>query len=1096
VRSGETAQGSERERLWSSVARFVVAVVVAIAVCELIWRHVGNRLSIVTDIVGYPIFADFDAYRYQFAFELVTWAFPVLTVLVYLLLAWRGPIRRRSPIRRIRPVLVSRAVVTSEDRADERWDSRADARDAFWSVVRVAFPGTVVAIELSAATGSNEISLWGLMTGAAYVALVLAGACVRTSLALHGRRHGSRGRTSHFESNVSVVNSLFGPVAVLVLLYFVSRATTVTIGSPHRVVYYPWLPLWLVICVVVVSVVWTTRALRRSSLGRSPRLIEGSILVTVVGCAAILLATASLPGALGQFGGFDDAQFLAGAQLVFVHGLLPWRDIYLLHGLLEDVFAGAVGMAVFSHSRWGSVAGQMMIIYPIQSCVWYLFAVYFSRRNRLVPVIVGMLIVGGYLTASFSRFALLPLVLILFDKMVRTPRKLWCFAFAIDLVIQAIITPEIGLLAGGVIATLVAFEWLGHVQGQSIAKSFYRTFWCGVFGLGLVLCFGCYLAGTNSLGAFLSYYEMNIGSHILWGGIPITWWNVANIRTVMFFCVPVLLYLVTFWRAAGKLSGGKSWSSDEWTMVASATFVVLYSQKSLDRADPSHVAEVFTVCVPLTILWGIDAIMMADRLIVRMASGAFSWLQRRLAEWESVVVSGLRLARESPRVASVLMVALLPVITPGVVTAIADVPGAMHASAAAGPPMKLLGYTQTGAVDVQQIQDLGKFLDAYAGPTSPVFDFANEPGVLYFLLNRVPGSRFFHVEMAESTQAQQLVIAELERSRPRLVIFANGTFGLPGTEYDGILGMIRNYQISRYLLTHYVPFADVDGQVVMLRQDLVGKVRSPMSVGVPAVTTGLYFEPGLCNWGAIPNFLRVPASVEGSTGVKLGMSTASQISEVILGWAVDDLKLQPAKEVVAVRGDRVIASVKPNVFRPDVAAYLLSKATSYSGFILKVPSGSNLERLEIYALNANGTATRVLSPPSLSSPVDTGPTRDFIIGNNGVKYRVQANERASGSGFIDNVGYLYSLSLPAGIDRSEYSWLRLSFKPPLRDMTVEFADALESPGHQIALSVLAANGRNVNVDVGACSQWYGYRSNRIMLIESIYDPIVSARLVR
>ena len=86
--------------------------------------------------------------------------------------------------------------------------------------------------------------------------------------------------------------------------------------------------------------------------------------------------------------------------------------------------------------------------------------------------------------------------------------------------------------------------------------------------------------------------------------------------------------------------------------------------------------------------------------------------------------------------------------------------------------------------------------------------------------------------------------------------------------------MIRNYQVSEYLLQHYVPFADVDGQLVMLRRDLIGKVRPPNSVGVPVVTSDLYFEQSSCDWGYVPNFLQVPAEVGRSRGVSLKVVAA------------------------------------------------------------------------------------------------------------------------------------------------------------------------------------------------------------------------------
>ena len=106
----QPVQAANRDRVWKVVTRFVVATALAAAVCELVWLHLGNRLSITTDIVGFPTYADFDGYRYQYAFELAAWAFPVLAVLAYVLRLGEGrcdePAERREfaryPLRRHR----------------------------------------------------------------------------------------------------------------------------------------------------------------------------------------------------------------------------------------------------------------------------------------------------------------------------------------------------------------------------------------------------------------------------------------------------------------------------------------------------------------------------------------------------------------------------------------------------------------------------------------------------------------------------------------------------------------------------------------------------------------------------------------------------------------------------------------------------------------------------------------------------------------------------------------------------------------------------------------------------------------------------------
>ena len=63
-------------------------------------------------------------------------------------------------------------------------------------------------------------------------------------------------------------------------------------------------------------------------------------------------------------------------------------------------------------------------------------------------------------------------------------------------------------------------------------------------------------------------------------------------------------------------------------------------------------------------------------------------------------------------------------------------------------------------------------------------------------------------------------------------------------------------------------------------------------------------------------------------------------------------------------------------------------------------------------------------------------------------------------------------------------------------MNIELGDDLEVPGRQITLSTLAGSGRTIDVNVGACSQWYGYQTRTLLMVDSTNDPLVSAHLVR
>ena len=196
----QPAQAADRDRVWKVVTRFVVATALAAAVCELVWLHLGNRLSITTDIVGFPTYADFDGYRYQYAFELAAWAFPVLAVLVYVLLSWRGPLRRTRRAARVRPIPVEAASETSGRVTVDSPPVRMDWRDGFWMLVRLALPGVVAALEVTRRPGSSTVSSVGVLSGLGYVFFVLIAAGIVTALgpvgdgssAAHGHRVSRR----------------------------------------------------------------------------------------------------------------------------------------------------------------------------------------------------------------------------------------------------------------------------------------------------------------------------------------------------------------------------------------------------------------------------------------------------------------------------------------------------------------------------------------------------------------------------------------------------------------------------------------------------------------------------------------------------------------------------------------------------------------------------------------------------------------------------------------------------------------------------------------------------------------------------------------
>lgn len=1064
ARRGPVAGPPEREARWRIAARAVAGVLVALGIAALIWQHVPDHLQLRTDIVGYPVFYAFDYVRYFTAFSLLAVLCPVLAFAVAHLLGGHGPLRRPRDERPWWPVREEAAGASDETDEPARW---APAR-ALSVLSRAALPAGVLALEVSAAsaTGPRQLAAPGWIAGGLYLGVLAAAAVAWRWYATRAGR-GKRELT-HV---LSLVNALMASLVVLGA-WGVSRATNVTVLDPPRVVHYPWLPLWLALLMTFVIAASTARALRRGGPARW-RHVEGAVLASVVGVVAVYFLLAGFAGAQGPFDAFDP-QELAGAQLVFVHGLLPWKDVLLLHGFIEDALDGWIGMALFSHSAWGAFAGIDLIVYPISGCVLYLSAVYFARGNRLVALLAGLLVVGGYTTA-IMRFAYLPVLVVLFDKMLRSRRGLFAWAFMLLLVLECALVPEMALMAIAFLVVAVGRDLAVAPAGARWRRRFGLTRRLVVSGLvGTALLCG-YLVATGSLSAFVDYYRLFGSDHALWGAKPISWSLTGQLRFSVYFVLPVVVMLAAIVRIVALMRTRRALSSRDWTMLACALFVLVYFQKGLDRTDPSHVVEVFTVSTPLIMLAGIQLVEWLER----QAASTLAGLRARLS------ARPVRAAARRPvaLTGAVVLVALVP----SVFTKLNQAPGALHASAPVPAQVARLGYEVPGDFNFPELSALGALVERYAGPEGPVFDFANEPDITYFLLNRVPGSSFFHVESAQTYAAQMLVIHQLEKSRPRVVIYTSQDYGL-GLAYDKIPGMVRQWRISQYLLQHYRPLADAYGQLLMVRDDLVATVPSVASAHLSGVSTaGLYFAGQSCSWGDTPNFF-VPSGLSHAPSVTAAVSAGGVVNEQVQGWAVDATTKVPAREVFAVSDNKVIGTARPDLYRLDIEEYFKTPSVLYSGWSMDVelPRG---QKMQLYSLNRNGTVSR-LQPNPAPKWLASNPHLTSVIAPGGVRRKIFRGKWLPGwTNYLTPLhATVYHLVVPPLARLSRYQWLTLTSPKSLGGARYVLGDLPAETGHQISFTALRGPQRRISVRVGSCLDWYGfphrldllvYRSHRV-----------------
>ena len=304
----------------------------------------------------------------------------------------------------------------------------------------------------------------------------------------------------------------------------------------------------------------------------------------------------------------------------------------------------------------------------------------------------------------------------------------------------------------------------------------------------------------------------------------------------------------------------------------------------------------------------------------------------------------------------VAVVVVVVLVAPTLETRVDRTPDRFRTLALERSPIPRLGYTNRDGVTQaygRTAADANKVIRALAPGEPKVFDFTNTPTLYHFTLDYAPPTRFYHVSMAIPEAAQRELIDELRESRPEVVI---GAGGLGLGSWDRIANMVRHYDVSRYLLTHYRPVVGVGGILYLLRNDLPFDPatidRLPLSANPQFAE--LDEKTLLCDWGAAPErFAPAPEDDAKSSGPLQLTSVDATIK--VSGWAADPETGRPLPRVIAFTADgTVLAWVAPGENRPDVAGLPGLAESEHSGFHLAAPVTAT-ETLTVAGRRADGT---------------------------------------------------------------------------------------------------------------------------------------------
>ncbi len=229
-------------------------------------------------------------------------------------------------------------------------------------------------------------------------------------------------------------------------------------------------------------------------------------------------------------------------------------------------------------------------------------------------------------------------------------------------------------------------------------------------------------------------------------------------------------------------------------------------------------------------------------------------------------------------------------------------------------------------------RDVDRALDSLLEPGEAVFDFSNTPGLFHYLADRPASNRYYHISIAIRQRSQTDLIRLLEKDRPRVIVFsAAGLAGSPSI-WDKVANQVRHYDVSEYLLDRYVPVLESHTFVLMRRRE--DDVRTKPE---------LYFHVAACDWGHSPNFFKpAPRARCRSAGGSVP-PTRSRAAHPRLG-SRSDHEARREDDSWSTRDGEVVARVRPDQRRPDVAYELSATAYRDSGFGIVLPSAARPTR--------------------------------------------------------------------------------------------------------------------------------------------------------
>jgi hypothetical protein len=475
-----------------------------------------------------------------------------------------------------------------------------------------------------------------------------------------------------------------------------------------------------------------------------------------------------------------------GPAFDYLRGKVPYRDVFVLHGLLQDGMLDAWLFQLFGRNVDIALARPVILGSFAVPALWYLGMAIFDS----IPLSMLAVLLGAVTTVDNERvFFEIAVLALLLGAIRRNSAALALFS-GIAAGVTLFFSFDIGLysIGGALLAIVVIATWRRLSGGDRRLES--RPHVLIPFIAGTVagaLPFVVFLATKGALGAFVETSFVTLPRIIdaVWSlpfpDMTTTFRKDLNLHTIsdffLFerfrFILNPLVIGIALVVLAQRAYARRSDALDV-ALITLTSFAILTQRSALGRADFPHQYFSAFLIGPMILI-----------LLVLLARGAARvWATRDRAAQALVMLAAVAML---PLFAIALWV-------PDIINARLD--DTIHYMGR----VSRIGFVDPAAEEIRhRIEGVRYFVWKFSRPGQPMFDFSNQPA-FYFFCERPNPTRFYQVPILSPREFQRETIVALDRAKPPVVIRRSPQdFDV----FDGIDNSIRAQAVASYIDDYY-----------------------------------------------------------------------------------------------------------------------------------------------------------------------------------------------------------------------------------------------------------------------------------------------------